>query len=1013
MKKNIVLILFCISISLSQDYPIRANAVPGTTNAFDLGRSNLNWDTLYARYARMVGVHNMASQYSALFPFLSADDSLLTRNYFFTNVFDTNRFGVYDRFGRWTATQNINTLWVGDSGSSGVKGVFQIYGSPNGGGNNPGIDSNNTTPNDWYTLANATSGWYKALGQSFIGNGTALGKLKFLLSLDGTPTGYVKAELYRHTGTYGSNGVPTGAVLATSDSILSEAIEDGLHTFTFSSPYFLKLDTAYVLVARTFGGTSSNYVKMWDRSTSHAGNVSCQNPAASSWQSSAGRDFIFYAYSATTAATTKYILFTGEPTSNRIDSLQDASGMFMFRHDTIPLSNRIAAASTANDSIPIHRTFMNANRDSITKAVKYHTQTQASVIALTDTLGKRYSPKDTLHLLATQRMIGAGSGLDTSKVVIADRPRTITSTHTYNGTILFNDGLGGKLQWLDDYSGTYLRTIKDGAYSGDITDTLPNGSGRFMLRGDTLSLSNRISSGGLDTTKIMYVASANIENKYSVHDSILLGHLKTGGESHVDGVLKLVRTNSKMTRLTPAGTDNSNEYLLYLPQSNDTLATQAFVLAHSGSGPSGIDTSRIVTTDKNQTISGVKTFDGDIHANGSIEIDENSSGEFKFVQGTGQKRIDGGNIPSSSNTISYLPWDSDTLANQNWVRNFLSHDTGSNSGVLRVSPTQNPYSLHDSLDVGTAIDATGVLRFNIVGSQYPIRLLPAPTSNGGVNVYLPVGGGTLAKLEDTVGEFMVSKNRLSSNYYTRGEVYRKGQTDTAITTAIAGISPGGGSAFDPATDYEFFDDFDVGTSVTNLIGRYKWLMSGAGVGYGCAVDSTNVSGSGVLGSIRLTGGTGAGNSYVDITTTGDNSTYMGSFAGNAAFTLKMRVKNYDPATKKKAFYFGVTENPDAPSANPGIYFYADSTTYHCKVSNGTTVDSVSTKGQTTNWTTFKIVSTGSSVGFYMGDTLLTTIATRIPTTGMKYFAYAKSNETVTTKRIAFDYFYCKITGLSR
>lgn len=215
--------------------------------------------------------------------------------------------------------------------------------------------------------------------------------------------------------------------------------------------------------------------------------------------------------------------------------------------------------------------------------------------------------------------------------------------------------------------------------------------------------------------------------------------------------------------------------------------------------------------------------------------------------------------------------------------------------------------------------------------------------------------------------------------------------------------------FDPSREYNFYEDFDVGTSVNRLIGRYTWAMAGAGAGYSCVVDTSTTQAYGV---IRLTGGTGVGNSYVYITSTGDNSTWMGAAPFNASFTLKMRVKMYDPTTKGKNVWFGVASTtPNAP-AN-GLYFYADSANYHCISTTGTALDSITNVGQTGNWTNFKIVSNGSSVAYSINDTLVATLATTSYAAGMKYFATVKSLEAVTSKRLAIDYFFCKVKGLSR
>jgi hypothetical protein len=49
MKKLILFFLFSASLQ-AQDFPMRANIVPGTTNTYDLGKVNAYWDSIFARH---------------------------------------------------------------------------------------------------------------------------------------------------------------------------------------------------------------------------------------------------------------------------------------------------------------------------------------------------------------------------------------------------------------------------------------------------------------------------------------------------------------------------------------------------------------------------------------------------------------------------------------------------------------------------------------------------------------------------------------------------------------------------------------------------------------------------------------------------------------------------------------------------------------------------------------------------------------------------------------------------
>jgi hypothetical protein len=123
----------------------------------------------------------------------------------------------------------------------------------------------------------------------------------------GTEGGNVRAELYTHTGTYGSTGKPTGSPLAVSDNIaLSSISTSGFDTsgfveltFTFSTPYSVTAGTAYCigLVYET-----NNYLLIgfdWS-SPSHEGNVYYWDGA---WQSFVDGDMPFEVYVQEASAT--------------------------------------------------------------------------------------------------------------------------------------------------------------------------------------------------------------------------------------------------------------------------------------------------------------------------------------------------------------------------------------------------------------------------------------------------------------------------------------------------------------------------------------------------------------------------------------------------------------------------------------------------------------------------------------------------------------------------------------
>ncbi len=136
-------------------------------------------------------------------------------------------------------------------------------------------------------------------GQSFTGDGGTLNSVKFYLYKTGSPTGNVIAAIYAHSGTFGTNSVPTGSALATSDnfdvSTLTASYQ--LISFTFSGANKITLTngTYYVVVVEYGGGDSSNRLQVgYDTSSpTHSGNESFY---VSSWNYLVDGDACFYVY---------------------------------------------------------------------------------------------------------------------------------------------------------------------------------------------------------------------------------------------------------------------------------------------------------------------------------------------------------------------------------------------------------------------------------------------------------------------------------------------------------------------------------------------------------------------------------------------------------------------------------------------------------------------------------------------------------------------------------------------
>lgn len=158
------------------------------------------------------------------------------------------------------------------------------------------------------------------VGQSFTNdNEIVLKSCKFYIRKNGSPTGNVTAQIYAHTGTYGTSSKPTGSVLATSDAVDVSGLTASLAltTFTFSGAEKITLDasTYYVVVINYSGGDSSNslFVGYDATSPTHDGNIS-NSTDGSSWNSSSS-DLCFYIYG---GEVTAEVLNTGAATFTNV-----------------------------------------------------------------------------------------------------------------------------------------------------------------------------------------------------------------------------------------------------------------------------------------------------------------------------------------------------------------------------------------------------------------------------------------------------------------------------------------------------------------------------------------------------------------------------------------------------------------------------------------------------------------------------------------------------------------------
>jgi len=167
---------------------------------------------------------------------------------------------------------------------------------------------------DSYSESNAnsylevyTGSCYAGVGQAWTAENTgSVTSAKFYLEKVGSPTGYVTAQIYAYTNTYGSTAIPTGSALATSDGVDVSTVASGsptLKTFTFSTPYAVTATNKYFITVMYSGGSSSNKLRVhWDTtSPTHSGNAArlCDGD----WLAESAKDAIFYVTDNYTAPT--------------------------------------------------------------------------------------------------------------------------------------------------------------------------------------------------------------------------------------------------------------------------------------------------------------------------------------------------------------------------------------------------------------------------------------------------------------------------------------------------------------------------------------------------------------------------------------------------------------------------------------------------------------------------------------------------------------------------------------
>lgn len=116
------------------------------------------------------------------------------------------------------------------------------------------------------------------------------------MKTNGSPSGSFQFTIYAHSGTYGTSSVPTGAVLATSDTVNVSSLTASYATYTtyFTGANAISLTTGqrYVLTCNYANTSYPNAIFFKNKTPSfHGGNQSYK--AGGTWTALSGYDVVF------------------------------------------------------------------------------------------------------------------------------------------------------------------------------------------------------------------------------------------------------------------------------------------------------------------------------------------------------------------------------------------------------------------------------------------------------------------------------------------------------------------------------------------------------------------------------------------------------------------------------------------------------------------------------------------------------------------------------------------------
>ncbi len=134
------------------------------------------------------------------------------------------------------------------------------------------------------------------IGQSFqVQNSCNLDHLVIDMKTNGSPSGSFQFLIYAHSGIYGTSSVPTGAALATSDTVLVSSLTSSYATytvyFTGANAISVTSGTQYVLTCNYSATSYPNAIFFKNKTPSFHGGNQCY--FAGSWNALSAYDMVF------------------------------------------------------------------------------------------------------------------------------------------------------------------------------------------------------------------------------------------------------------------------------------------------------------------------------------------------------------------------------------------------------------------------------------------------------------------------------------------------------------------------------------------------------------------------------------------------------------------------------------------------------------------------------------------------------------------------------------------------